>query len=52
MTVASTINLNYAACSSVALACGLYYKHITIIIDAASVVSDAPNCSITYDRRH
>jgi hypothetical protein len=28
---------------------GLYYKTITIVIDAPSVVkSDAPNCSITY----
>ncbi len=29
---------------------GLYYKTITIIIDAPSVVkSDAPNCSVTFD---
>ncbi len=29
--------------------CGLYYKTITIVIDAPSVVkSDAPNCSVTY----
>ena len=28
---------------------GLYYKTITIVIDAPSVVkSDAPNCSVTY----
>ncbi len=30
--------------------CGLYYKTITIIIDAPSVIkSDAPNCSFTFD---
>ncbi len=34
--------------------CGLYYKHITIINDAASVirmtiVSDATTWSVTYD---
>ncbi len=30
---------------------GLYYKTITIVIDAPSVVkSDAPNCSVTYWR--
>ena len=29
---------------------GLYYKTITIVIDAPSVVkSDAPNCNITFD---
>jgi hypothetical protein len=28
--------------------CGLYYKTITIII--MTIVSDAPNCGITYDR--
>jgi hypothetical protein len=28
---------------------GLYYKTITIVIDAPSVFkSDAPNCSVTY----
>ncbi len=27
---------------------GLYYKTITIII--MTIVSDAPNCDITYDR--
>jgi hypothetical protein len=27
---------------------GLYYKTITIII--MTIVSDAPNCSVTYDR--
>ncbi len=28
---------------------GLYYKTITIVIDAPSVVkSDTPNCSVTY----
>jgi len=31
------------------VASGLYYKTITIVIDAPSVVkSDAPNCSVTY----
>jgi hypothetical protein len=28
--------------------CGLYYKTITIVI--MTIVSDAPNCGITYDR--
>jgi hypothetical protein len=28
--------------------CGLYYKTITIII--MTIISDAPNCGVTYDR--
>ncbi len=29
--------------------CGLYYKHITTVKDGSRVVSDAPNCGVTYD---
>ncbi len=30
--------------------CSLYHKHNTIENDNASVISDTPNCNITYDR--